>query len=510
MRKQKEKTVAKFGARDKFGYMMGDFGCNMSFQLITTYLMIFMTDALHIQPFHFTILIIIAKVFDAINDPIIGALVDRRKPGKNGKYKPWIFWGAFAILASTTLLFMPVDSFPYWAKWAYVLVMYMIWSVSYTAANVPYGSLNAALTDKQNERASLSALRNIGAGLAMVPVLVLVPILTENNPNMYVVVALACGLIGVFGFLCTIFLCKERRQTVAANADAPKANYFRTLRDFFKNRAVLALSIASIAQIVFIQSYAALFPYVFKYYFQETKIMGVANVLAMAGMMVFIPFMGKLSGKYGKKEICTWPNILGMIGLVVMIIMSVTGAFPRNLTGAIIYTALYMITMVGAGTFFLATWGMVADCVDEQEVETGRRDEASIYATYSLSRTIAQGLGGGLVGLCIGMVGFNADNSFEANSALGVSGSILNISLILPLIGFIIIFVTLFFMYNLNKKKVEYNTDFLRSKNAQALIDCETATKCFYEISEGDDDAISHDIVTEEETTKEELESNKE
>ena len=477
------KAVPKFGAKDKFGYMMGDFGCNMSFQLITTYLMFFFTEALHMDPFLFTVLIIIAKIFDAINDPIIGAIVDRRRPGKGGKYKPWIFWGAFAILASTTLLFMPIDSFPVWGKFTYVLVMYMVWSVSYTAANVPYGSLNAALTDKQNERASLSALRNIGAGLAMLPVLVLVPILTENNNNMFVVIAFACGVIGLFGFLCTIFLCKERRVTVTNDPNAPKANYFKTLKAFFKNRSVVALSLASIAQIVFIQSYAALFPYVFKYYFGATKLAGVANVLAMAGMMIFIPFMGKLSGKFGKKEICTWPNLFGAAGLVIMLIMSLSGAFPRNETGAIIYTAMYMITMIGAGTFFLATWGMVADCVDEQEIESGQRDEASIYATYSLSRKIAQGIGGGLIGLCIGMVGFNPDLSLEENSAIEIAQPILNISLILPLIGFVIIFATLFFMYTLDRKKVESNTIALREKLAQAGIDSETPTRCFYDES---------------------------
>ena len=317
----------------------------------------------------------------------------------------------------------------------------------------------------------------------MLPVLVLVPILTENNNNMFVVIGFACGVIGLFGFLCTLFLCKERRVTVNQKGDAPKSNYFKTLKAFFKNKSVVALSLASIAQIVFIQSYAALFPYVFKYYFQSTKLAGVANVLAMAGMMIFIPFMGKLSGKYGKKEICTWPNLLGALGLVVMLIMSLSGAFPRNETGAIIYTAMYMVTMIGAGTFFLATWGMVADCVDEQEIESGQRDEASIYATYSLSRKIAQGIGGGLIGICIGMVGFSSAPGAD-NTVIEVAKPILNISLILPLIGFIIIFCTLFFMYTLDRKKVEANTIALRQKQAQALIDAETPTKCFYDENE--------------------------
>ena len=87
----KNATVAKkdrpFGFRDKFGYMMGDFGCNMTFQLITSLLMKFACDGVGLSYASFAILIVVAKIFDAINDPIIGALVDARKPGKNGKYK---------------------------------------------------------------------------------------------------------------------------------------------------------------------------------------------------------------------------------------------------------------------------------------------------------------------------------------------------------------------------------------------------------------------------------------
>ena len=495
MTKEKMKAVPKFGFKDKFGYMMGDFGCNMSFQLVTTFFMLFVTDALGISPFHFPILIIIAKIFDGINDPIIGSLVDSRRPGKHGKYKPWIFWGSIAIALSTALLFLDVQFFSYWGRFAYALIMYMIWSVAYTAANVPYGSLNAALTDKQNERASLSALRNIGAGVAMLPVLVIIPnIINEKVTNAEGVtetvfhgerffwIALVCGIVGIVGFLCTIFLCKERR--VEANFDEkPKSNYFQTLKGFFKNRAVVALSLASIAQIVFIQSYAALFPYVFKYFFQSEEIMGVANILAMAGMMIFIPFMGTLSGKFGKKEITSWPNLFGIVMLVIMLIVALAGGFPRNMNGAILYTVFFMISMIGGGTFFLATWGMVADCVDEQEIETGRRDEASIYATYSLSRKIAQGIGGAVISLCIGFCGYNSDN-LSANFDESVATGILNTSIILPLIGFILIFVLLAFMYNLTRGKVEKNTELLREKAESYAINADEPTKCFYEENE--------------------------
>ena len=144
MKKKKINTPIDrpFGNRDKIGYMMGDFGCNMSFQLISSFLMLFVTQGLGLTMGHWSIIVIVSKIFDAINDPIIGALVDARKPGKRGKYIPWIFCGAFAIALTTVLLFLDVRALSYWGRFAYVLVMYCVWSVAYTAANVPYGSPN--------------------------------------------------------------------------------------------------------------------------------------------------------------------------------------------------------------------------------------------------------------------------------------------------------------------------------------------------------------------------------
>lgn len=456
-----------FGLSDKVGYLFGDFGCNMSFQLVTSYLMLFVTQGLGISTAHWAIIVVIAKIFDAINDPIIGALVDSRKPGKNGKFKPWIFWGAFAIAITTVLLFIDIRGLNYWVKFAYVLIMYMVWSVAYTAANVPYGSLNAVLTDDPGQRASLSSLRSIGSGVATLPIMILMPLIVFGDkdkngfaplkPEVFVWIALVCGIIGIIGFMLTYFLTTER----AEHKKSPeKFNYFKTLAGFFKNRAALAISLASFAQLVFIMSYAVTLPLVFQFYFLNTKIISAATVIIMLPMMALIPFMGKMSVKFGKKEISTWPNLIAIVVLIVMLFIS----FPRNNSGAWIYAALLGVSMLAGGTFTLATWSMVADCVDQQEINTGKREEASVYATYSLARKIAQGVGAGLVSLCLSFVGYNTKN-VAVNTTPKISNGILKLSIILPLIGFVTIFLALLFIYNLNRKKVEENTKYLREKH---------------------------------------------
>ena len=97
------KQLRPFGMRDKIGYAFGDFGCNMSFAFINSYLMLFYVTCMKIDPKHFAVLILLGKIFDAINDPIIGGLCDATKPGKDGKFKPWIKW------ASPVLLLLPSD-----------------------------------------------------------------------------------------------------------------------------------------------------------------------------------------------------------------------------------------------------------------------------------------------------------------------------------------------------------------------------------------------------------------
>lgn len=114
------KTLRPFGMRDKIGYAFGDFGCNMSFAFINSYLMLFYVTCMKINPKHFAILILLGKIFDAINDPIIGGLCDATKPGKDGKFKPWIKWASPVLLLSSIALFIYAPNAPYGVKIDYV------------------------------------------------------------------------------------------------------------------------------------------------------------------------------------------------------------------------------------------------------------------------------------------------------------------------------------------------------------------------------------------------------
>ncbi len=487
---KKNSTPRPFGAKDKIGYMMGDFGCNMSFQLIGSYLLLFATQGLGIDMAHWSIIVIVSKIFDAINDPIIGALVDARKAGKWGKYLPWIFFGSFAIALTTTLLFIDIRQVSYWGKFAYILIMYCIWSVAYTAANVPYGSLNAALPDDPGQRSSLSALRGIGAGIAMLPLMVIIPKIVYGEPDpvtgnevikpeVFVWVALVCGIVAIGGFMLTCFMTKERKQVVKPKE---KFNYIATLKGFVKNRGALGMCLASFSQLVFVMSYSTTLPLVCQYYFKDASNSGMVSIVMMAPMMFLIPFMGKMTKKFGKKEISMWPNLVAIAILIIMMFIP----FPATSGGMWAYAICLGVAMIASAPLNLGTWSMVADCVDEQEVKTskkdgknmfatylngddfGKRDEASVYATYSLARKAAQGVGSALVAALAGLVGFNSADA--VNTTMETASNLLQLSIILPLVGSALIFLSFLLVHNLTKKKVEDNTEFLRAKNERLAI----------------------------------------
>ena len=166
-----------FGWKDKIGYGLGDFGCNMSFAFINSYMMLFFVTCLGIDPKHYAIIIMLAKIWDGINDPIIGALCDASKPKGNSKFKPWIQWGCIPLLISSIVMFIYIPDAPYAAKIALCLITYLIWSVAYTSVNVPYGSMQSVITRDDLQRTELSNARSIGALIAQLPVMVVLPLI---------------------------------------------------------------------------------------------------------------------------------------------------------------------------------------------------------------------------------------------------------------------------------------------------------------------------------------------
>ena len=444
------KEVRPFGMRDKIGYGLGDFGCNMSFAFINNYLMVFYVTCMGIKAKHFAIIILLAKIFDAINDPIIGGICDASKPGKDGKFKPWIKWASLPLLVSSILMFIYAPNAPYALKIAMCLGLYCVWSVAYTSVNVPYGSMQSVITTQSDERSSLSTWRSVGAMLAQIPVMVLLPKLVydskTSNPrgNVFIYIVGVMGLIGFVSFILLRKLTTERVEPTVNNVQ--KFNYFKTLASFFKNKPMMGVTISSVAYLALMMTVTNSMQYVFMCYFKNTKIIPIATIIAGLPIGLGIVITKPLLKKFTKKQLCTYPFAISAVAAGIATFVRFDNPY--------VWIAFIGVSMFGTCFYLTLMWALVADCIDYQEEKTGRREEGSIYATYSLFRKIAQGVGASIIALSLDLTGYS-EKLDALSQAEGVPEKIYTMTGALPLIGALICLFSMHFLYNIKDKKSE-------------------------------------------------------
>lgn len=444
------KEVRPFGMRDKIGYGLGDFGCNMSFAFINNYLMVFYVTCMGIKAKHFAVIILLAKIFDAINDPIIGGICDASKPGKDGKFKPWIKWASLPLLVSSILMFIYAPNAPYALKIAMCLGLYCVWSVAYTSVNVPYGSMQSVITTQSDERSSLSTWRSVGAMLAQIPVMILLPKLVydpnTSNPrgNVFIYIVGVMGLIGFVSFILLRKLTTERVEPTVNNEQ--KFNYFKTLASFFKNKPMMGVTISSVAYLALMMTVTNSMQYVFMCYFKNTKIIPIATIIAGLPIGLGIVITKPLLKKFTKKQLCTYPFAISAVAAGIATFVKFDNPY--------VWIAFIGVSMFGTCFYLTLMWALVADCIDYQEEKTGRREEGSIYATYSLFRKIAQGVGASIIALSLDLTGYS-EKLDALSQAEGVPEKIYTMTGVLPLIGALICLCSMHFLYNIKDKKSE-------------------------------------------------------
>ena len=196
----------KFGMLDNLAYAAGDLGCNMSFGLKAT-MVIFWTQFMQMDSLVYAALFLICQVWDAINDPLIGTIIDNDKKTtyKRGKFLAYIWAGSLGLLVGGACCFLPFPSAPDWAKNCLFVGGYVIWDACYTVANVPYGSLLSLISEDTGDRASLSAFRSVGSLVGNMLPMVIIPMIcydAEDNligENVFIT-ALVLGAIGFVAF----------------------------------------------------------------------------------------------------------------------------------------------------------------------------------------------------------------------------------------------------------------------------------------------------------------------
>lgn len=448
------KALRPFGMKDKIGYAFGDMGCNFSFQIVSAYMYLFYTQCIGLSAANWAWIIVVSKVWDAINDVLIGNMVDRVHIGKGkSKFMPWISIGSVLLIVFSIMIFTPVNSFSQMGKILWCLLSYCLWSVAYTMINVPYGSLHSVITDDPKQRTTLSTFRSIGAALPALLTMILPKVVYVDNvlsENRMFIVAIVFSILAFIAFIGLRKLVTER---VVREDKVEKVSYISTLKSFFSNRAMMGITVATVAVVIFYNSSMSVNNLVFQFYFNDAGKSTLAMIASYLPLIAFMPFASNIVAKIGKKSLLTISGLVSVIAGVLMLIIPIT----PDMKGIIIYVVGLMFVNTGCCVFQIIVWAIVADCIEDSYRKKGVREEGSLYALYSFFRKLAQGIGSALVALALSSVGYIETSATQTPE---VAANIKNVYIVLLIIGLAIMTLAMKFIYNIDyKAEQKFNSE---------------------------------------------------
>ena len=462
--------IPPFGIRDKVGYLFGDFGNDFTFLLSSSFLLKFYTDVMHISAGVVGIVMMLARFVDAFTDVTMGRICDRARPGRAGKFKPWILRMCAPVALASFLIYQSAfatASINFRIFW--LTVTYILWgSIFYTSINIPYGSMASTISRDPGERQSLSTFRTMGSTLAGVIVGAGVPLLAydtrivggveiaEMNGTRFTIIAGAFSILAIICYLICYVLVTER--VIPEPVERAKSGGIKKLVvSAVTNRALISIIVASILMLLSQFTLQQMANYVYPDYYANTAAQSASTIAMMGGMIVAAILARPLSQKFGKAEISVWSNLLAAGVCILLFFIR-----PQNVW---VYVGVNVVSWLGLGVFAMVNWALITDVIDYSEIKNGVREDGSIYALYSFARKIGQAAAAGVTGLFLTIIGYEKIEGAPLPD--GVKEGIFNISTIIPAIGFILLSAVLWFWYPLHKKQVDRNVQILKEKHAE-------------------------------------------
>lgn len=470
--------------KEGLSYSICGFGQNIICTIIGSYLTIFMTDAIGFNALWVAFLMLGARIFDALNDPIMGSIVDRTRT-KWGKCRPYLKWMAFPIAAMTIICFLPwypSDTGGFVA----VSCMYVIWGMVYTVADVPYWGLSTAMSNDTYRRGNLLTIARLfctaGAGI----VTIIVPIITdaatagiedpiakaEKLKWLYFIITVICVGIATPLFFVGFNNTTERNQTEEA---PPSLKH--NLQLLFKNKPLMLIVLSGIGGAA-----RMLFTYTGGLYFAK-YVMGKESLYSLLTMSVvpggliaslLVPYFTK---KIGKRKTYIYSHLLGGVAMLVAFVVGFAcdrGNYSSGLTTGLLIAAL-VVAGIPTGFGNIVTYAMIGDTVEYLELKTGERAEGICFAMQTFINKI-----GMAVGAFIGVLAYDMAN-ISPNDVASVTASGKDVMWFM-LVGiaaisfFLTVIPLLFYKFN-EKEQQEAVIEIKRRKEAAASACAETATE---------------------------------
>lgn len=499
MKNSKEKDIRYTGKSEFWGFAVGAMGQGMIYAMMSSYISDYYVNILQLPLIFVLLLMLLARVWDAINDPLMGVIVDSRTSPR-GKMKPYIIYAALPIAILTVLMYFNPHLESKSKMMVYAAVVYILWGMIYTMADVPFWSLPNVMTPSAKERGSVISIGRTlnGVGSAVPEVLFLVcgfvlPLLLDTsnpaayNEKKYLIIAVIAVVLGGLLYIGSYFVVKER----VIIPEAPKKKGESRLKRIFTCRPLmLVMTMGVLSSGRYMVQAAALHVARYAFYIgpELTDAMTIAertafidksvssvktifNVCAIVGMFGAMLFMPALMKKFDYKKIVITTCILGFIS---SIFTTLIGWFTQQLYVCIPFI---IISCIPLGVLNVISYAMIGDCLDYMELKTGFRDNALGSACQGFVNKLGNALATSAIILVYLFIGLKPENMLNSEVIMAATDlaanqrfAMFSLVSIVPGISLLLCAIPMFFYHISGKEKAKMLEELAEKRQKSNIV----------------------------------------
>lgn len=391
--------------KEKIGYALGDAASGgITWKIMSIAFPLFFTNVFGLSFADTAALMLIARLFDVVTDPLMGSIADRTQ-SRWGTYRPWLIFGSIPFgLIFALLFFTPELGMTGKRIWAYTF--YLLMMAVYTMVNVPYGSLLGVMTRDDNETNQFSAFRMVGAYAMGFITLLSFPYLQKliggSSQHQYAVLGAVFGLVAALMTLACGLLTRERHQPIRAEKFS-----FRQYADLLRNKPWVYMTLVAVCTNFFNGFRYAAAGYMITYCLGGDVTVGkliINYTVFMAFSEVTCMIFGALSPAFtrwigSKRMAFVWAS-------VICCVFSVGYFFiPMNAAYIWLMIAVSVLTSIGAGLYSPLLWSMYADVSDYATEKNGTSSTGLIFSSGTMAQKLGGAISGSLIALLLGIAG---------------------------------------------------------------------------------------------------------
>lgn len=444
----------KIGAKEYVSYGMGNFASQLSWTMVSTYLSVFYTDVFGLTPAAVALLLLVAKVWDGVNDPMMGAVMERTHT-KWGRFRPYIAIGA-PFLVIFTILTFSVPNFGSTGNLVYAYITYIGLGMIYTMTNVPYQGLPAVMTRDPHKINRLNSAQTMGMMLGMILLnLITLPLVNYFEAQYpkagYQITAGLFALIALPMFWICAKVCKET-VTVEKEYQPPLKD---SIIQIVKNKNLMMIILYTILAMTSTMGRIGVAVYFYLHVANTGALTSVFMMMPMFMGALLMPFAPKAMEHFGKKKVILFALIVQMIGLGMMVVGPYTN-LPYLFFCHVIY---------GLGAVEKACGPcMIVDALDAMDLKTGIRPDGTAFSLLGLGTKIGTAIGSAVGVAIIGWYGYSGAEEVTAHVQTGIQMGVN----IMPILIFALAFIPIL-LYSLKEDDMPQIREELRLRNEKRM-----------------------------------------